>query len=134
MDNSQHRTKPSRWPLIIIVIVSTLTIFNTILLGGRQAQSEPTTSTAGTQTEEPGVNLFHLERVGNDRKFDFYRDPVTDVMYLCLSDYNESGLTAMLDPETGLPLTYARYMDLYKQQITTKEQLGEQTYQSASAQ
>lgn len=44
--------------------------------------------------------------------YDFLREEVTDVMYLrCTS---VSGLTVMLDPETGLPLTYARYIEIYE--------------------
>lgn len=38
-----------------------------------------------------------------------YRDMITDVLYM---GSEEGGLEAMLDPETGLPLTYTRYMEL----------------------
>jgi len=45
-------------------------------------------------------------------KFLYYRDVVTDVMYVLYKEYRKGGMTAMLDPETGLPLTYTRYMEL----------------------
>lgn len=44
--------------------------------------------------------------------FMYYRDSVTDVLYLWKDDFNSGGLTTMQDPESGLPLTYARYMAL----------------------
>lgn len=49
--------------------------------------------------------------------FAYYRDVVTDVMYMNSyhigSSVSAGGLTVMLDPDSGKPLTYARYMDLY---------------------
>ena len=42
----------------------------------------------------------------------YYRDVATDVMYL--SSGYQGGLTVMMDPETGLPLTYARYIEVYQ--------------------
>lgn len=49
----------------------------------------------------------------------YYRDRVTDVLYMnvfCKSATGYAGaggLTAMLDPDTGKPLTYARYMEMF---------------------
>lgn len=47
--------------------------------------------------------------------FYYYRDIVTDVMYVCFEDYRKGGITEMHDPETGLPLTYTRYLALIDQ-------------------
>lgn len=45
--------------------------------------------------------------------FVIYRDTVTDVMYLWKWSNSRGGLTEMSDPETGLPLTYTRYCEIY---------------------
>lgn len=75
----------------------------------------------GVNVEAPNTIVFEMEPVGyargyreggNTDKFTYYRDVVTDVMYICFEEYNKAGMTVMQDPETGLPLTYARYMDL----------------------
>lgn len=42
--------------------------------------------------------------------FFYYRDKVTDVMYVCYLGYNRGGLVEMTDPNTGLPLTYQNYL------------------------
>ena len=51
----------------------------------------------------------------------YYRDKVTDILYMrvyYISGYAGSGagaggLTVMLDPDSGKPLTYTRYMEMY---------------------
>ena len=53
-------------------------------------------------------------RGSTDDSVIYYRDIKTDVMYIFVSGYRKGGPTAMLDPETGLPLTYSRYKELYK--------------------
>lgn len=61
-----------------------------------------------SETEE----LFKLERIdGSYSGIGYYRDKVTDVMYV--GDRMVGNPTVMLDPATGLPLTYARYMEIY---------------------
>lgn len=75
--------------------------------------------TENTKTEnEP----FEMELVGrsSDNAFEYYRDTTTDVLYTWNSETKYSsgagvggGLTEMHDPETGLPLTYTRYMELH---------------------
>lgn len=39
----------------------------------------------------------------------YFRDKVTDVMYLYMSGYRSGGLSVMLNPATGKPLTYTDY-------------------------
>lgn len=53
-----------------------------------------------------------LEYLGSSRDIDYYRDTVTDVMYLVYKSIKAAGMTEMSDPETGLPLTYTRYLEL----------------------
>ena len=52
-----------------------------------------------------------LERVYFDDVIEvaYYYDKVTDVMYMHYYDTYNSGLTVMLDPVTGGPLTYTAY-------------------------
>lgn len=42
--------------------------------------------------------------------YEYYRDKVTDVMYVARTYYKSGGLTEMTDPNTGLPLTYENYL------------------------
>lgn len=50
----------------------------------------------------------------------YYRDVATDVMYLLYSGGGK-GFTVMMDPETGLPLTYTRYIEVYQERKEKKE-------------
>ena len=65
------------------------------------------------------IDEFEMEKVGesSDGNFSYWRDMATDVLYIRFRDSSgyagHGGLTIMLDPSTGLPLTYTRYMELY---------------------
>ncbi|MEE1503871.1 MAG: hypothetical protein UGF89_06480 [Acutalibacteraceae bacterium] len=66
-----------------------------------------------TTTEE---NRVGMERVGIAGGFTYYRDASTDVMYLWKQEWDTggagyAGLTIMMNPETGLPLTYADWVN-----------------------
>lgn len=45
--------------------------------------------------------------------FSIYRNVVTDVLYLWANSFRAGGFQEMHDPETGLPLTYEKYKELY---------------------
>ena len=68
----------------------------------------------GTTKEPTNKELFEggMEYLGTSNSVAYYRDTVTDVMYACYHCLNAGGLTEMSDPETGLPLTYTRYLEL----------------------
>lgn len=59
----------------------------------------------------PLVNIVEINNVKNDVNWDikdsiwYYEDKATHVMYMKCN----TGLTVMLDPETGKPLTRERY-------------------------
>lgn len=82
----------------------------------------PPESSAESKTDSQ-PEPFEMKKVGysSDNRFEYYVDVVTDVLYVWNSDTGTSiygygiggGLTVMLDPESGLPLTYTRYMELY---------------------
>ena len=76
-------------------------------------------STAEPSAEEQVEAAVSMQRIAHSDDFTYYRDAITDVMYLCYYNYNGGGLTVMLDPETGLPLTYVRFVELYENSVTT---------------
>lgn len=93
-------------------------------------QTTPETTTATVPTE-PAVSqeeefFVGMEYLGMSDcrycNFFYYRDTVTDVVYLwgrAKAGYaGMGGLTVMLDPETGLPLTFDRWEELYREAIS----------------
>ena len=46
---------------------------------------------------------------------DVYKEVYTDVLYLTSGSGSSVSLTVMLDPATGLPLTYTNYVENYYQ-------------------
>lgn len=54
-----------------------------------------------------GEHFMQMQSVGFSGSGTYLRNEVTDVMY-----YYSNGICEMHDPETGLPLTYARYQEL----------------------
>ena len=76
-----------------------------------------TTEPSAEEQAEAAADMVRIKLAGND--FTYYRDTITDVMYLRYHTINAGGLTVMLDPETGLPLTYTRFVELYKNSGTT---------------
>lgn len=50
-----------------------------------------------------------------------YRDPVTDVMYMSFKGWTSGGLAWMPDPDSGLPLKYDRFLELYAEYIPTEK-------------
>lgn len=104
-------------------------IFATLLTGCSEPSyaSIDTTTTSSTKQMSSQESIKHLaqsfemELIGTSKtdngKYEFYRETLTDVVYIQYREKNGyagmGGLTVMLDPETGRPLTYARYMELY---------------------
>lgn len=68
-----------------------------------------TLAEATDNTDKYAMEL--VERFTNG--FYIFREPVTDVLYMRYSLDNAGGITVMLDPETGLPLTYTKYLEQY---------------------
>lgn len=57
----------------------------------------------------PNLNFEMVSE--NEGVFTYYRDKATDVIYICYDEYDSGGLIEMHDPNTGLPLTYQRYLE-----------------------
>lgn len=68
------------------------------------------------------ISSFQMECIGSSDdaggKILLFRDAVTDVLYI--REVNGGGLTVMLDPETGLPMTYTNYAARIEQMQPTK--------------
>ena len=66
--------------------------------------------------EVVGICEGHYNNGKEQDTFTYYREVTTDVMYICYEEYRKGSLTVMMDPETGLPLTYSRYIELTKKE------------------
>lgn len=58
--------------------------------------------------------IYITPQQGRAVYFYVFRDTTTDVLYLHNRIGDGGGITAMLDPENGLPLTYERYVSIYR--------------------
>ncbi|MDO4452736.1 MAG: hypothetical protein E6686_10280 [Lachnospiraceae bacterium] len=108
--------KKRRMLLIGIMIVVCL------LFGGCGSESsedksqEEISNDASTTTEQKkGFGLFEMEYIDRTVCFELYRNKTTDTLYILYSYNRQGGLIEMHDPETGLPLTYERYKEIYQE-------------------
>lgn len=113
------------------VLLIALTIF--LILSMCACTLEPTapeatepTEPAASQEEKFFVGMEYLGMSDSSYcNFFYYRDTVTDVVYLwgrVKSGYaGMGGLTVMMDPETGLPLTFARWEEMYHEIISPNQ-------------
>lgn len=103
----------------VVALVLMLAVAGCSLAKLVKPQSPPTpeatltTAPVGPDTPEP----FTVELLGHSNGVTFFRDTVTDVMYLRSANSSGSNLTVMLDPDTGLPVTYSSYMERYQQSV-----------------
>lgn len=106
--------------------VSVLVLFSLVgcadpthTLSSNSSNTNLSTQTSTAESNKSVVQPFEMEHIGESSSgyFDYYRDIATDVIYIRYADKigyaGLGGLTVMLDPETGLPLTYSRYKELY---------------------
>lgn len=49
----------------------------------------------------------------------YYRDTTFDAMFVVINEYNKAGITQLIDPNTGLPLTYVDWCK-YKEASKTE--------------
>lgn len=98
---------------IIIGAILAILIGAAILAGQLQKQDEEKIIASFTGgMEVVGICEGHYSSDKKQDTFTYYREVTTDVMYICYEEYRKGSLTVMIDPETGLPLTYSRYMEL----------------------
>lgn len=104
---------------ILIMIIFMLVLAGTLAVGAAYRENAIENSDSSEIVAASSEVYFKMELVGTDGAFKYYRDAVTDQMFV---QYNTghsmycyaSGLTPMEEPETGLPLTYTRYTELCK--------------------
>lgn len=98
---------------LIVVAALCVVVFSGIqTVSAQPSGSSPSINQDLIDAQEPSPTpaVVQLERIEDDSPYHYvYRDVVTDVLYLESAD---GGITAMLDPETGLPLTYQRYQEI----------------------
>ena len=58
------------------------------------------------------ICVEHFEDENGDRIAEIWHEPYTDVLYMKEAG-NGSGFTVMLDPESGLPLTFYKWIMKY---------------------
>lgn len=91
------------------------------------AETAAPTEPAASQEEQFFVGMEFLRMSDSSYcKFFYYRDTVTDVVYLWgrakANGYaGMGGLTVMMDPETGLPLTFDRWNEMYHEIISPNQ-------------
>lgn len=110
----------------IVIAIAFIIAIITIFAAGCHASKTNTAniSTATTITAEAAENNFGFAKISSDylntthEEVFFYRELSTDVMYVLYCKQEAyagmGGLTVMLDPQTGLPLTYENWVNNYK--------------------
>lgn len=113
--------------VIITLVILLLTTMSCVSLGtSSSAADSPNTKVETPEISEPfEMELIKKQKIDSDIAFYFYKETITDVVYVrCLQKAGYAGaggLTVLSDPETGLPLTYARYIEIYNNQVEIKE-------------
>ena len=99
---------------LIATIIASITI--TMMLASCEADLRDDTATAFNDSSQDYWKMIIVEEEKFSGGKTIFMDPVTKVLYLTIDKVVTSGagcgITVMLDPETGLPLTYDRYMDM----------------------
>lgn len=100
---------------LLLLVVVMLTLFTGCTTGEKISSISEEIKAEATKNSlsETFVLVYGNKHV--DTYF-YYRDTVTDVMYVVKDGTQEAGLTVMLDPNTGLPLTYTNWLE-YKEEL-----------------
>lgn len=110
-----------------IIALSLSLILLCSFLGGCSLK-ETSTNDEGEYTIVVEGDYFTPQQVASfydsnaDTTYIYLKDEITNVMYLCMKEDHsmggfdgKSGLTVMLDPETGGPLLYDKWMEYVDQ-------------------
>lgn len=112
--------------LIITIILISIVAACFVGCDSADAQTVTSSSTVSSVTSEANKDEWGMEYLGqmspdggSTHSVNYYRDIKTDVMYIYFNGRaggsgGAGGPTVMYDPDTGLPLTYSRYKELYK--------------------
>lgn len=67
------------------------------------------------------IKVQRFDPINTDIQRTYYcRDTITDVMYLLTEIYDGGGMTVMLDPSSGKPLTYENFKKIYDEKFIEK--------------
>lgn len=88
--------------------------------------SSTTQSTEKNTSVTENEQIFDIEKISDDDRYRIclYRDTNTDVLYIHQDP--RAGLIEMHDPETGLPMTYERYKEMYHERVRESETQNEE--------
>ena len=104
-----------RLPIFLIIFL--FSFFTFILFSSNFSKASSTDVSISSEDSSSSL-VFGMELISSDSDFDLYRESFSDVLYILYSRKSGyagmGGLTVMLDPLTGLPLTYSNYLDLYQ--------------------
>lgn len=98
----------------------------TLLVGCNTGESSATEGNTDISELNSGMEII-VEEAGENYGGDYsrniliFRNVYTDVLYLWCDEYEAGGLVEMHNPETGLPLTYKRYKEIYHERPEESE-------------
>ena len=108
--------------LKIIVVITIMTTWFTGCSFNQNAQGNiPSTETVSEFTlieipvQTPGFSDQHSK---------FYKAPVTNIVYMEFRGFTSGGLVWIPDPDTGAPLKYDQFVELYQEYIPTEKAQG----------
>ena len=110
--------------IIAIVAVFAVIALMFVAYGCGKSNLEPETpivtsaSAAKSQLSGFEFELISEQKISNFQTISYWRETSTDTMYIESWRHHNygsgSGLTQMLDPETGKPLTYTQWLESYQ--------------------
>jgi hypothetical protein len=120
-----NKNKPLVWMLLIFLAVYIASLFIMKISTPVNQNSNSSNSSTNSDSAEtiPAVSadvVGNMELLGCNRKttsyspvtFYYYRDIVTDQMFLISYNTSNHTITPIVHPETGLPLTYTEYQKM----------------------
>lgn len=127
--NTSKRKTASLWAanvaaaICLLLLMGMMTGCASINSAGSSQQSDDPAAleqqaTLARQQEAIDLNLFNMELIARDSSMHLYRDKLTDALFITYT-YKAGyggmgGLTQVLRPDNGLPMTYEYYLDLAK--------------------
>lgn len=69
-------------------------------------------NSASDQKEEDVEFPGKMEMVGQHNGFLYFRDEMTDILYIVHGRKGSSPFVMMVNPITGLPMTYSQYLEI----------------------
>lgn len=101
--------------ILVLVFIGVFIVANNVSTTNASAKESTSVESAEKPVVETTNSLIpnsNFEMLSKDQSvFTYYRDKATDVVFVCYDEYDSGGLIEMHDPNTGLPLTYEKYLE-----------------------